>query len=142
MKICICATGPNLDSQVSPVFGRCPYFLIIDSETEKFKVISNIADQAGRGAGVGAAQIAASEGAKAVICGNFGLNAFSVLQMSGIKIYPGALGLSCKQVLDKFNKGELEEIKVLPAPGRFGPPGRGRGFGPEPGGARRRRRGR
>jgi len=144
MKVCICATGPNLDSQVSPVFGRCPYFLIVDSGTEEFKVILNSAGQAGRGAGVGAAQIAASEGAKAVICGNFGPNAFSVLQMSGIKIYPGVFGLTAKQTLDKYNKGELKEIKIPPAPGRFGPPGMRRGFGPGPGPgrARRGRRGR
>ncbi len=142
MKVCICATGPNLDSQVSPVFGRCPYFLIVDSKTEEFKAIPNLAGQVGRGAGVGAAQIAASEGAKAVICGNFGPNAFSVLQMSGIKIYPGVFNLSCKQALDKYNQGELKEIKVPTGPGLFGPPaGRG-GLGPGPGRARKRRRGR
>ena len=131
MKICVCATGPNLDSQVSPVFGRCPYFLIIDSKTEEFKVIPNPAAAAGRGAGVGAAQLAVSERATAVICGNFGPNAFSVLQMSGIKIYPGVFGLTIKQAIDKYNKGELEEMKVPPVPGRFGsgPPGGGVGPG-------------
>jgi len=142
MKICICATAPDLDSQVSPVFGRCPYFLIVDSETKTLKAVSNTAGQAGRGAGVGAAQVAASEGVKAVICGNFGPNAFSVLQMSGIKIYPGVLNLSCKQALDKYNQGELKEIKIPPVPGRFGSPGGRRRFGPGLGGQRRRRRGR
>ena len=134
MKICVCATGPNLDSQVSPVFGRCPYFLIIDSKTEEFKAVPNPALQAGRGAGVGASQLAASEGATAVICGNFGPNASSVLQMSGIKIYPGVFGLTIKQAIEKYNQGELKEMKVPSAPGF---PGRGRGFGPGP-----RRRGR
>jgi len=135
MKICVCATGLDLSSQVSPVFGRCPYFVIVNSKTEEFKAIPNPALQAGRGAGVGAAQMAASEGAKAVICGNFGPNAFSVLQMSGIKIYPGVFGLTVKQAIDKYNKGELKEIKVPSVPGRFGfgPPGGGGGFGPGPG---------
>ncbi len=128
MKICICATGPHLDSQVAAVFGRCPYFLIVDSETEEFKTIPNPAFQAGRGAGVGAAQIAASEGAKVAICGNFGPNAFSILQMSGIKIYSGIFDLTIKQILDKYNKGELKEMKTPTVPGRFG-------FGPQ----RRRR---
>ncbi len=130
MKICVCATGPDLNSQVSPVFGRCPYFLIIDSKTEEFKAIPNAALQAGRGAGVGAAQIAASEKAGAVICGNFGPNAFSVLQMSGIKIYPGVFGLTIKQAIEKYNKGELKEMKIPSVPGRFGSgpgPGRRRG---------------
>lgn len=130
MKICVCATGPDLNSQVSPVFGRCPYFLIVDSKTEEFKAIPNPALQAGRGAGVAASQLAASEKAVAVICGNFGPNAFSVLQMSGIKIYPGVFGLTVKEAIDKYNRGELKEIKVPSAPGRFG-------FGPDS-----RRRGR
>ncbi len=129
MKICVCTNAPNLDSQVSSVFGRCPYFFFIDKETEKFKAIPNTALQAGRGAGVGAAQLVASEKAGVVICGNFGPNAFSVLQMSGIKIYPGISGLTVKQAVDKYNKGELKELKVPTAPGRFGFPGRGRGDG-------------
>ncbi len=138
MKVCICATGPNLNSQVSPVFGRCPYFLVVDSKTEEFKAIPNPALQAGRGAGVGASQLVASEGATAVICGNFGPNAFSVLQMSGIKIYPGVFGLTIKQAIDKYNKGELKEMKVPSVPGRFGFGSPGGGVGPGPG----RRRGR
>ena len=132
MKICICASGSDLDSQVSPVFGRCAYFLIIDNETKEFKVVSNEALQAGRGAGVGAAQVVSSAKVKAVICGNFGPNAFSVLQMSGIKTYGGVFGLTVREVLDKYNKGELKEIEKFTTPGRFG-------FGP---GQRGRRGGR
>jgi predicted Fe-Mo cluster-binding NifX family protein len=129
MKICICANGPDLNSQVSSIFGRCPYFLIIDSETEKFKTIPNPALQAGRGAGVGAGQLVVSEKAEVVICGNFGPNAFLVLQMSGIKVYPGVFSLTVKQAIDKYNQGELKEVKIPPS----GFPGRGRGFGPGPG---------
>lgn len=141
MKICICATAPDLNSQISPVFGRCPYFLIIDKETEEFRVIPNTALQAGRGAGVAAAQVVALEKVSVVICGNFGPNAFSVLQMSGIKIYPGVFGLTIKEVIDKYNKGELKEIKAPTTSGHFGFPGRGgRGWGRGPNRFRRRGR--
>jgi predicted Fe-Mo cluster-binding NifX family protein len=132
MKICLCATGPDLDSQISPVFGRCPYFLIVNSESKEFKAIPNLGIQTGRGAGVAAAQTIISEKAGVVICGNFGPNASSVLQMSGIKIYPGVFGLTIKGAINKYNKGELKEMKIPSVPGRFG-------FGP---GLRRRRRGR
>jgi len=131
MRIGICTLGPNLDSQVSPVFGRAPYFLIVDSEAEKFKAVSNSAFSASQGAGVGAAQLIVSEGIKAVICGNFGPNAFSVLKMSGIKIYPGIFGLTAREAVNKYKKGELKEAKIPTAPGHFG-------FGP--GGKRFRRR--
>lgn len=137
MKICVCANAPDLDSQISPVFGRCPYFLIVDEETKDFKVIPNTALQAGRGAGVAAAQVVAFEKASVVICGNFGPNAFSVLRMSGIKIYPGVFGLTIRQVIDKYNKGELKEIKAPTTSGHFGlgpfrRGGRGRGWGKGP----------
>lgn len=136
MKICVCATGPDLSSQVSSVFGRCNYFLIVDSETEEFKALQNSAIQDSRGAGVGASQLAVSEKAEAVICGNFGPNAFSVLQMSGIKIYPGVFGLTVKQAINKYNKGELNEMKIPSGPGAGGL-GQGRGFGRGMGGGRR-----
>ena len=53
-----------------------------------------------------------SEGIEAVLCGNFGPNAFSVLQMSGIKIYSVISGLTAADILDKYLKGELKEIKM------------------------------
>jgi len=140
MKICICANAPDLDSQVSSVFGRCAYFLIIDKKTEEFKAVPNTALQTGRGAGVAAAQIVVFEKAEAVICGNFGPNAFSVLRMSGVKVYPGVFDLTVREVIDKYNKGELKEIETPTTPGHFGlgfsgrgrerGGGRGRGMGP------------
>jgi predicted Fe-Mo cluster-binding NifX family protein len=126
MKIGICATGPNLDSQVSPVFGRAPYFLILDSETKEFKAIINSALESGRGAGVGASQIITSQGVKVVICGNLGPNAFSVLKMSGIKIYSGIFGLTIKEAVNKYKKGDLKEAETPTVPGHFG---FGRGLG-------------
>jgi len=127
MKIGICALGPNLDSQISPAFGRAPHFLILDSETGDFEAISNPAFQVGRGAGVGASQALVSRGVKVMICGNFGPNAFSVLKMAGIKIYPGVFGLTVREAINKYKKGELKEAKIPTVPGHFGfPQGPGR----------------
>ena len=39
MKMCISASSGNLDANVDSRFGRCPYFVIVDSETMEFKVI-------------------------------------------------------------------------------------------------------
>jgi len=33
MKVAVSATGPTLDAEVDPRFGRCPYFGIIDPDT-------------------------------------------------------------------------------------------------------------
>ncbi len=109
MKICITSTGKNLDSPMSPRFGRCPYFLIVDTETQKVEALENKGVQATRGAGVSAAQIIANSGCEVAITGNVGPNAFYTLNAAGIKIFVGASGKSCEQALKDYNDGNLEE---------------------------------
>ena len=52
MKIAISSSGKDLDSQIDPRFGRCQYFIFIDSETMKFEVSENEGLMASGGAGV------------------------------------------------------------------------------------------
>ena len=106
MKICITTTGSDLDSSIDQVFGRCAYFLIVDSETGEFEPVLNKAKEADRGAGVQASQAVVDLGAQTVICSNIGPNALSVLQGSGVKVISGASGIA-KQALEKFKAKEL-----------------------------------
>ncbi|NHW44216.1 MAG: dinitrogenase iron-molybdenum cofactor biosynthesis protein, partial [Candidatus Verstraetearchaeota archaeon] len=76
MKICVSATSNSLDSLVDPRFGRCPYFIIVDSETMQYEAIPNPAVYAASGAGVQAVQLIVSKGVEVVITGNVGPNAF------------------------------------------------------------------
>ena len=101
--ICIAATGPDLNSPIDRVFGRCAYFLLVNNETREFKVVINKAKEAERGAGVAAAQTVVDSGAKIVICENIGPNAQMVLEQSGIKIISGISGIA-KEALDKLKK--------------------------------------
>jgi predicted Fe-Mo cluster-binding NifX family protein len=127
MKICITATNEELDSQIDPRFGRCTYFIIFDSETKKFKSISNISNAAAHGAGIQAAQTVRDEGAEVVITGNVGPNAFQALSAAGIKIVTGASG-TIEKVINRFEKGMLKEVKSPTVGGHFGlGGGRGRG---------------
>jgi predicted Fe-Mo cluster-binding NifX family protein len=41
MKIAVSTAEDSLDSQIDPRFGRCQYFLIVDSETMDFEALSN-----------------------------------------------------------------------------------------------------
>jgi predicted Fe-Mo cluster-binding NifX family protein len=109
VKIAIASSGKTLDSSVDPRFGRCPYFLIVDSETGKFETIENTSGQAFRGAGISAAQMIANKKVGVVIAGNFGPNALNVLNASGIKIFVG-LGKTAKEALVYYQEGKLEEI--------------------------------
>jgi len=127
MKICVSATANSLDASVDPRFGRCPYFLIVDSETMQFEAIPNVASGAMGGAGIQAAQTIASRGVKVLITGNVGPNAFQALSAAGIKIVTGAFG-TVKEVIEKYKSGEFKETGSPTVRGHFGM-GMGRGRG-------------
>ncbi len=110
MKICVSSTGKNLDAVVDQRFGRCQYFLIVDTETMKVKTISNESTLASGGAGIQSAQIVAKEGVDSVISGNIGPNAFQILQAAGIKVYTGADG-TIKEAIENYKKGKLKETE-------------------------------
>jgi predicted Fe-Mo cluster-binding NifX family protein len=119
MRICVSASANSLDASVDPRFGRCPYFIIVDSETMQFEAVPNPASGAMGGAGIQAAQIIASKGAKAVITGNVGPNAFQALSAAGIKIITGAYG-TVREVVEKYKRGELKETNSPTVGGHFG----------------------
>jgi predicted Fe-Mo cluster-binding NifX family protein len=127
MKICVSAGANSLDAQVDPRFGRCPYFVIVDSESMKFEAIPNVASGAMGGAGIQAAQVIAGKGVKVLITGNVGPNAFQALSAAGIKIVTGASG-TVREVVEKYKRGELSETGAPTVRGHFGM-GIGRGSG-------------
>ncbi len=88
MKIAITSQGKELSSQMDPRFGRTRYLIIFDTDAagNELKVIDNeAAMQAAHGAGVATAQTVIRENVNVVISGNFGPNAFRVLNAAGIK---------------------------------------------------------
>lgn len=127
MKICVSAESNSLDSPRDPRFGRCPYFVIVDSETMRFEAVPNMASGATGGAGIQAAQTIASKGTKVLITGNVGPNAFQALSAAGIKIVSGASG-TVREVVEKYKRGKLSETGAPTARGHFGM-GVGRGSG-------------
>jgi predicted Fe-Mo cluster-binding NifX family protein len=128
MKICVSSTANSLDASVDPRFGRSPYFVIVDSETMQFEAIPNVASSAMGGAGIHAAQIIASKGAKVLITGNVGPNAFQALSAAGIQIITGAYG-TVREAVEKYRRGELKGTSAPTVGGHFGMgAGRGRGW--------------
>lgn len=119
MKICISSTGDNLDSGLDSRFGRCQYFIFADSETLNFEAVKNSYKDAGGGVGIQAGQLVAEKQAKVVITGNVGPNAFRTLQAAGIEIITRASG-SIKEVIEKYNKGELEKMEGPTVGRKFG----------------------
>jgi predicted Fe-Mo cluster-binding NifX family protein len=119
MKICISSTGTDLNADVDPRFGRCQYFLIVDTETMTVEIISNESTAVSSGAGIQAAQTVVRSGVNSVITGNIGPNAFQTLQAAGINVITGVNG-SVKDIVEKFKKGELKETNTPSVESHFG----------------------
>ncbi len=106
MKIAITAKGEELNSEIDPRFGRCRYFVIVDTETMEFESIINESAMASGGAGPQAANAISKMGAKVVITGNVGPNAHRTLEAAGIKIITGSNG-KVSEMVQKYKRGEL-----------------------------------
>ncbi len=125
MKICVSAVSGSLDAQMDPRFGRCPYFVIVDTETMSFEALPNASQGAAHGAGIQAAQTVVSRGVQVVLTGNVGPNAFQALRSAGIKIVTGVFG-TVREVVERYKRGELKETGAPTVGGHFG---MGRGGG-------------
>jgi predicted Fe-Mo cluster-binding NifX family protein len=140
MKVAVSATGENLEAQIDPRFGRCQYFVIVDTETMSFEVIPNTSQGASSGAGIQAAQAVANKGVLAVLTGNVGPNAFQALSASGINIITGVFG-TIREAVEKFKGSQLQKITAPTTPMGFGMGG-SYGMGMGRGGGRGMGRGR
>jgi predicted Fe-Mo cluster-binding NifX family protein len=127
LKVAISSTGPNLDSQVDPRFGRCVYFLIVDVATGKVQAVENSAAGFGGGAGIQAAQTIVDHKAEIVLTGDVGPNAFRVLAGAGIKVITGISG-TCEEALQKFKDGAFKPVTAPSVVGHHGMGSGRRGF--------------
>ena len=125
MKICVTSTGDDIGSEVDPRFGRCAYFIVVDTESMEFEAVPNQSAVAAGGAGIQAAQAVADMGVQAVLTGNVGPNAFSTLDAAGVTIYTGFSG-TVKESVERFKSGDVEETQSPTAPPHSGVGG-GRG---------------
>ena len=121
MKVCVTSEGNNLDSKVDPRFGRCQYFIVVETDSLEFEVVQNSNVEAMGGAGVQSGQLVAERQVKAVLTGNVGPNAFQTLQAAGIDVITGLSG-SVKEAIEKYNKGELKPTQGPSVNSKFGIP--------------------
>jgi len=115
MRIAVTATGPDLDAQIDPRFGRCAYFIFVDTDTMEFEAVPNPYVSAMGGAGIQAAQLVANKGATAVLSGAFGPNAAQTLSAVGVQMYPNVMG-TVREAVERFKRGELQPAFQAPFP--------------------------
>lgn len=113
MKIAVTAlSGEGLSSKVDPRFGRARYFVIYDTESKETSVIDNSSNvNAQQGAGIQAAESIADSGARVLLTGHCGPNAFRTLSAAGIKVVNGADG-TVEKAIDDYMNGKLKEANA------------------------------
>jgi len=129
VKIAISATGPGLDADVDPRFGRCQYFIIVDAETMQFEALENSSAAAAGGAGISAAQMVANKGVAVVLTGNCGPNAYQTLSAAGVQVISGVSG-TVRDAVQAHKAGKLQPSAQPNVASHYGMGmGRGRGMG-------------
>ena len=139
MKVVVTANGRDLEAPVSPIFGRCPAYVFVDTETMAFEAVENPAMNAAGGAGIQAAQFVVERWAQAVVTGNVGPNAFGVLAAASVPVCLLGGG-TVREAVEAYKAGKVQPLGGANVPahsGMRGGMGGGRGMGR--GGGRGRR---
>jgi predicted Fe-Mo cluster-binding NifX family protein len=107
MKLVITCQGETLEDRTEQRFGRCPTFLLVDTDTFDVEAIPNQSSSQTVGASIGAAkQLTHQQQVEAVITGQVGPNAAKILETAGIPVYVGARG-TAREALKAYHSGHL-----------------------------------
>lgn len=129
MRIAVTAAQPQLDAAVDPRFGRCPCFVIVETDDLSSRAIDNENVALGQGAGIQSARLLAEHGVRYVLTGNCGPNAHQTLTAAGIGVIIGCAG-TVRDAVQQFTAGRLRPIDGPIVPGHSG---LGAGAGPAQG---------
>ena len=108
MRIAVSASeNSGLDSTISPHFGRCPFFVLVDVEAE-VEAVQTVANpyyghhQPGQVPG-----FIHEQGAAVMLTGGMGGRALGFFEQHGIQAVTGASG-TVRQAVEQFLDGTLE----------------------------------
>ena len=107
MKVAVSSTGQDLNSQIDPRFGRCAYFMVVDTDDMSFEAYDNENVALGGGAGIQSATFLASLGVSSVMTGSCGPNAMKTLAAAEVPVYTDQSG-SVKEAVERLKQGALK----------------------------------
>jgi predicted Fe-Mo cluster-binding NifX family protein len=128
MKVAVSSSGTHLDSPIDPRFGRCAYFVIVDTDDMSFEAFDNEGIALGGGAGIQSSQFVVSKGAGAIITGNIGPNAVQTLSAAGVEIFIGQTG-SVREAVERYRSGDIKPEGSSNVTDHYGMSGGGSGMG-------------
>ena len=114
MRIAISADQKDLNASMDERFGRCPYFMLCDSEniegSAEWK--DNPALSSTGGAGIAAGEFIDRERVEILITGSLGPNALCVVQAAGISAYSASGSMTLLDSVRAWKNGALDPIAL------------------------------
>ena len=112
MRIAVSADDRNdLDSVVSPHFGRCPHYILVDLEGQKVRAIEAVDNPYyGQHAPGAVPGFIHSHGVNVMLTGGMGRRAIDFFEQYGIEAVTGASGM-VRHALEGYLGGELRGVQ-------------------------------
>lgn len=111
MQLIISSLDPDINGRFSERFGRCPYFIKVDTETAAWESFTNPAIHQSGGAGIAAAQLVIDQKVQAAISGSFGPNASNALRAGKVAMYTvNGQAQTVAEVVELFKQGQLSAL--------------------------------
>ncbi len=108
MRIAFASINEGIDGQLSPHFGRCPYYVFVDVDGEEVQRVETLPNPFYENHQPGAIpQFIAQQRADVVIAGGMGPRAISWFQQLGVTPVTTA-PRSIREILDDYLRGRLE----------------------------------
>ena len=111
MKVLVTASGPSMDAAVDPRFGRCPYFVLVETGDMSSQALENPGARFDSGAGVQAARFVAEGGFRTVLTGACGPKAAETLAAAGVTVFTGCSG-TLSDAVEDLQAGRLDPATV------------------------------
>jgi len=102
MRIAIASNGNSIESNISQYFGRCPFFVIYDTETKSLEFIPNPHKDQEEGAGQAAVELVVTRNIQKILSGDF-----------GIKIKPLLDSLKIQMIVMKDSDKKIKDIMEM-----------------------------
>lgn len=114
MKIAIPVNGGTIDTEVCVSFGRAPFFMLHDTESNESTFMENPGAASSGGAGIKAAQVVVDQKVDALLTPRMGQNAADVISLAKIVMYQ-TKGDNILENLEALKNNELAVLNDIHA---------------------------
>lgn len=111
MKIAIPCLGETLGSPIDPQFWRASFFQIFNEKGNQEKIIKNPYSHSSKDSEILTVQFLIENAITALVVENIDPDLFRILQSAGMKIFLAPSDCNVRDIMEKYLKKELDEIK-------------------------------